>query len=273
MIGRGRKLPRIVIVTNGNYFANLILSPIFKRFAEDIVGVLVITGDYKGRSGFHALWELGRVTAFPYLVYKIITYVAFDLAQITRPQLPLFVESQAKALGLPVARCVRVNSEKAYMWINALNPDLLISVSCPQLINRKLLSIPKLASLNIHSSLLPRYAGLAPYYWVLCNGEQDTGTTVHYMAPKFDAGNILVQKRIAIESGESVFHLFQRLAVLGGEALVEAIPLAREQFPGECQDLSKYSYFSNPTMASYFDLRKRGHCLFRVNEIWKAMWE
>lgn len=263
---------RIVIITNGNYFAGLILDRVLKEYVRNVVGVMIVTGDYKARSGMQALWEVGKVTAFPYLVYKLLTYVAFDLAQIMHPQSTLFVEPRVRILGLPLAKQVSVNSAKTREWIEALCPDLLVSVSCPQLINRKLLSIPALGSLNIHSSLLPTYAGIAPYYWVLSKGEKQTGTTVHYMTAKFDDGNIVAQKQAMIEPEESAFHLFQRLAVLGGDALVEAIPLALNRFPGKSQDLSKYSYFSNPSFASYLDLRKRQHCLFRAREIWQAMW-
>jgi len=268
----GEWMQRIVIITNGNYFARLVLDRAVKDYAQNIVGVMIVTGDYKARSGLRLLWDLGRATTFPYLVYKGLTYVAFDLAQVLRPKATLFVESLVKEMGFTWAKYVSVNSAEACAWVEALHPDLLISVSCPQLIRRKLLSIPTLASLNIHSSLLPMYAGLAPYYWVLSKGEQQTGTTVHYMTRKFDDGNILVQKQITIELRESAFHLFRRLAILGSDALSEAIPLALEHAPGKRQDLSGYSYFSNPSFASYLDLRKHGHRLFRVDEIWQAMW-
>jgi len=259
--------PRLVVITNGNYFARLILDRILNKYSDSIPGILLITGDYKGRTKFHALWELGQSTATPYLVYKIFTYVVFELAQRLFPGAILTVEQQAKQKGIPVYKSISVNSRGAYSWVASLEPGLLVSVSCPQLIRGAMLSTANLGGINIHSSLLPAYAGLAPYYWVLSAGERNTGATVHYMTLRFDEGDILVQKQIAIEPRESAFHLFKRLALLGSEALEEAILLALEGTEGVKQDLVKYSYYSHSSLKSYLDLRGRGHVLVRIGEL------
>jgi len=93
-------------------------------------------------------------------------------------------------------------------------------VSCPQRIKKDLLNLAQKAAINIHSSILPRYAGLAPYYWVLVNGEPETGVSVHYMTENFDEGNIIVQKKSVVRPGISAFNLFLKLANIGGEALL-----------------------------------------------------
>ena len=139
-------------------------------------------------------------------------------------------------------------------------------MSCPQRISETLLSLAKRGGINIHSSLLPAYAGLAPYLWVLANGERVTGTTVHWMTHKWDQGNILVQKECPIEPGVSVFHLFEALARLGGEALVEAVELALAGAKGSQQDLSQRSYYSHPTAAACRDLKRRGYCFMRGSD-------
>ena len=258
---------RIVIITNGNYFARLILSDVFQQRADDIFGVLVVTGDYKARDGLRALWEVSKVTAFPYLTYKLMTILAFVIAQRLYVRSLFSVESLAAFYSIPVRSVVAVNSEEALAWVAEWNPDLLVSVSCPQMIKRKMLSLARLGGINIHSSLLPSYAGLAPYFWVLSQGEEITGVTVHYITSKFDAGNILVQKQLTIEPGESAFHLFKRLAILGSSCLKEAVQMAFNGFPGQKQDSSRYSYYSHPTFGAYRELRRRGHVLMRLSEL------
>jgi methionyl-tRNA formyltransferase len=216
---------------------------------------------------------VGRETAAPYVLYKAISVYGFALAQRIYPNVQFGVETQARRMGIPVYPFVAVNTEAARSLVESLQPDLLISVSCPQLIGRKMLSLPRLGGINIHSSLLPAYAGLAPYFWVLSQGEKITGTTVHYMTLRFDEGNILMQKRLAIKPGESAFRLFRRLAVLGSSCLEEAVHIALNGSPGEKQDLSAFSYYSHPKFSAYRALRKRGHVLMRMGELHNAIAE
>lgn len=258
---------RLVVITNGNYFARLILDGVLSHYSNQIVGILIITGDYKARTSLRALWELGRVTAWPYIGYKLMTYVAFSLAQRLYPQAAFSVRSLAKDKGIPVRESVSVKSPDVLEWLTSQSADLLVSVSCPQMIGRKLLAASRLGGINIHSSLLPQYAGIAPYYWVLAAGERETGTSVHYMTLKFDEGNILAQRRVVIEPAESAFDLFKRLAIAGNEAMQEALPMALAENPGVKQDLTGYTYYSNPSFESYRALRLNRHVLVRVSEV------
>lgn len=261
----------LVVITNGNYFARLILEGVLDRYTSQVRQILVITGDYQGRTGLRALWTVGRQTAAPYVAYKAFSVYAFALAQRLYPDAEFSVARQAQRRGIPVAWLPVVSADAARSLVASAQPDLLISVSCPQLIGRKMLALSRLGGINIHSSLLPAYAGLAPYFWVLSQGERITGTTVHYMTQKFDEGNILAQRSLAIEPGESAFHLFRRLALLGSGALLEAVDHALAGWPGDRQDLSRYSYFSHPKFSAYWALRRRGHVLMRPGELWQAI--
>jgi methionyl-tRNA formyltransferase len=91
------------------------------------------------------------------------------------------------------------------------------------------------------------------------------------MTQKFDEGNILVQKRLPIESGISAFKLFSSLADLGNQALSEAVDMAISGDPGRPQDLSKKSYFSHPTTESYRELRSNGFRIMRLREMWETI--
>ncbi len=257
----------IVIVSNGNYFALKILKKILILYKRQIAGIVIINGDYKGRTGIKAIWELSKVTAIPYLVYKIFSILIFRATELFFPSKCFTLERYAKLNNIPIKISHSTKSPAVFDWISHLAPDLLISVSCPQLIGRKLLDLPTLGAINVHSSLLPKYAGLAPYFWVLSHSEQETGITVHYMTVKFDEGNILQQQKVLIEPNESAFHLFDRLAQIGQDILVQSVMQVYQNDPGKQQDLSEYSYFSNPTLISYIQLRKKGHCLIHIKEL------
>ncbi len=259
--------PKLLIVTNGNYFARLILNGLFTEHPDWISGVVIVRGDYKARSGVRALWGIGRVTTKPYLVYKVASSLCLSAAQFLYPGAPLSVGQWALARQVPLLEVQAVNSDAALSWVASFEPDLLVSVSCPQMIRKKMLAIPRCCAINIHSSLLPEYAGLAPYYWVLSTGEQVTGTTVHYMTLNFDKGNILAQERLEIQPGESAFHLFKRLAILGSSALLTGIARALAGDMGTVQDHSRHTYFSHPTLSSYRGLRTHTHVLLRPGEL------
>lgn len=261
------KKPSLVVITNGNYFARLILDGVIERWSPSIKGVLIIDGDYKGHTGLNALWELSKVTALPYILYKTFVYLFFKTAQLLNPQAVFSVQAKASKCGIPTQELPSVKSDEAITWVQSHQPDLIISVSCPQMIGKKILSCAHLGGINIHSSLLPSYAGLAPYYWVLSQGEKETGITVHYMTLKFDEGNILAQKATSIQAGESSFHLFLRLAKIGSDLLVNAVEAALNGEAGKKQDLNQYTYFSNPTALSYRLLKRNGHSLIKLNEI------
>ena len=256
-----------MVITNGNYFALRILEKLLSKHGPAIRGVLLVSGDYKARHGFRALWEIGRKTALPYTIYKVFIFLTFRIVERCFTGSCYSVERFASALNIPIKTVVSVNSQAAKKWIEEKGADLIVSVSCPQMIKRDLLSIAKLGGINIHASLLPSYAGLAPYFWILSNNEENTGITAHYMTLQFDKGNILAQKSVRVQPRESAFCLFSRLSDEGKDILVEAIELAVECKSGEEQDGSKYSYHSNPHLSDYLKLRKSGHRLLRLAEL------
>lgn len=258
---------KIVIITNGNIFSKVILSKFISDNLEIIKGVLVITGDYKGRTGFRSLFSLMRVTALPYILFKVFSILFFKISKLFGYSSPLFVKDLIISKNISYFESNSVKSPKVLEWIDCIHPDLIVSVSCPQLIGQKILSLSKLGGINIHSSLLPKFAGLAPYFWVLSEGCEETGITIHYLSPKFDQGNILIQRKLVILPKESVFNLFYRLAKLGNENLSDAVYKAINGDQGKKQNLEEYSYFSNPSFQGYRNLRKNGHVLCRLNEL------
>lgn len=261
----------IAIITNGNYFSSLILEQLLDSDDYDICCAIVVTGDYVGRSGLRALRPLAKVTAFPYLAYKILTMIAFRIAQLLRPRAIYAVADSLRAKSIVTMVVPKINTPEVTAFLKQHSPDLLVSVSCPQRIKGTLLSIPAFGSINIHSSLLPRYAGLAPYYWVLSHGEVTTGVTVHYMTDNFDDGDILVQETLAIPAQTTAFALFRQLSVIGSAALLRAVELALKKYPGTKQTLQARSYYSHPSSESYKQLRKFDHRLWRISDFVHAI--
>ena len=107
---------------------------------------------------------------------------------------------------------------------NKILPDLFIVVAYGKIIPKEILEIPKLGSINIHYSLLPKYRGASPVESVILNGDTETGITIQQMELKMDAGPILTQEKIKILPDEKAAELRTRLIKIGGELLVETLP-------------------------------------------------
>lgn len=107
--------------------------------------------------------------------------------------------------------------------LKKMSPDVFIVISFGALLNEGLLNAPKLGAFNVHASLLPRYRGASPIRAAILGGDLRTGVTVLRMTRQLDAGDILVQKETPIDTHENALQLEERLAVLGGEALLEAL--------------------------------------------------
>lgn len=135
----------------------------------------------------------------------------------------------------PVKECAIENNIKVYQYesirkegvgdIKAINPDIMVTCAFGQIISQEILDIPKYGVINIHASLLPKYRGSSPIQWCLIKGEKKTGITIMRTALAVDSGDILLQKEIDILPDENAGELFDRLAVLGGEAVVEALEI------------------------------------------------
>ena len=124
-----------------------------------------------------------------------------------------------------------------------MQPDLIITAAYGQMIPQEVLDCPRLGCINVHASLLPKYRGGAPVHYAILNGDEKTGVTIMYMVKKMDAGNIIYQKETPISNDETVGELYDRLSILGAEAIIEAMPAiiegTNESIP---QDESKVTY-------------------------------
>ena len=104
------------------------------------------------------------------------------------------------------------------------NPDLIIVAAYGKIIPQEILDIPHLKCINIHPSLLPKYRGASPMQNTLLNGETETGTTIMLMAQTVDAGDILSQIRIPVDSKEKLPEFSTRLASLSSDLLIKTLP-------------------------------------------------
>lgn len=139
-----------------------------------------------------------------------------------KPQ-PSAVKQAALELGLPVYEFERIRRREGVAAMAALAPDAMVTAAFGQILPQRLLDIPKYGCVNVHGSLLPKYRGPAPVQWAVIHGETETGVTTMMTDAGIDTGDMLLQRRTHIGPQETAGELFDRLAALGAETLIETL--------------------------------------------------
>jgi len=122
-------------------------------------------------------------------------------------------KSKYKIMGDP-------NDKSNINWLKNLNIDLIVSYSAPCVFKNELLKLPRLGCINLHCSLLPKYAGLLPSFWTLYKKSEAFGATVHRMDDKIDNGAILGQVTISMPKEPSMFKVIRQTKLAGGLSLI-----------------------------------------------------
>lgn len=134
------------------------------------------------------------------------------------------VKHAALELGLPILQPVKLRQPGVFKQLQAWSPDLIVVAAFGQILRQEVLDLPRLGCLNIHASLLPRWRGAAPIQACLLAGDDQTGITIMKLDAGVDTGPILSQRAMAISPGDTASSLFDRLACLGKELLLETLP-------------------------------------------------
>ena len=154
------------------------------------------------------------------------------------------VRAWTKRNGISVFCPESINAAEWVDRIAGFAPEAIFSFYYRCMLSRGILDAAPRGAFNLHGSLLPAYRGRAPVNWVLVNGETRTGVTLHHMVEKPDAGDIIGQRAVDIDFGDTARTLYGKLCAAARELLAEVLPLIRiGRAPRIPQDLSKGSYF------------------------------
>ena len=153
-----------------------------------------------------------------------------------------------KSYNLPEIKAYKgVNSPEFKKAVLKLNPDIILVGSWGEKFTKETYSLPKIATINAHPSLLPKYRGPNPYYWVIKNQEAMSGVTFHLMDEKFDTGAILAQEEVKIYPSDTGKTLKDRTVLTARGTCCELLKALSEDIiiPLQ-QNEEKATYFSYP---------------------------
>ncbi len=158
------------------------------------------------------------------------------------------IKAVADYFHIPFYHINKINSDEFHRILDKYEPELLISISCPQIIGKKIRDRLPMGCINVHGAPLPKYRGLMPAFWVLRNGEAKTATTVHDLGAKLDDGDIILQREIEILPEDTWDSLVRKTKEAGAQALIDAVRQIKDGSVKRKPNLEEEAtYFSFPT--------------------------
>lgn len=208
---------KVVIIGYGEMFTNLIAAALDANC--EIVGVL-----RKDSVKYHTITKKIKDIFNPSLEYSYI-----------------------KSYNLPEIQAKSVNSEEFRRQLIKLNPDIILVGSWGEKLEKATYSIPKIAAINAHPSLLPKYRGPNPYFWVIKNQEPVSGVTFHLIDDGYDSGAILAQEEIKIYPSDTGKSLKERTVLTARGIACELLKALKEDIIIPLQQREENAtYFSYP---------------------------
>lgn len=217
---------------------------------------------FMGTPAFAATVLEGLIASKAYEILAVVTQP--DRAVGRKKEIRMTpVKEVALANNLAVYQPEKLSGSQEMADLLALGADGIITAAYGQFLPSKLLDRMEF-SLNVHASLLPKYRGGAPIHHALINGDDKAGVTIMEMVKEMDAGDMVAQASLPILDKDNVGSLFEKLAVLGRDLLLEALPdyLAGKLQP-QPQDPDQVSFSPNITPEQErLDWNKSARALF-----------
>ncbi|AEV95319.1 methionyl-tRNA formyltransferase [Pediococcus claussenii] len=180
--------------------------------------------------------------------YNVIAVVTQPDRKVGRKHIltPSPVKKVAIQYDIPVYQPEKLGGSEELEQLIDLHADLIVTAAFGQFLPMKLIDSVKIAAINVHASLLPKYRGGAPVHYAIMHGEEETGVTIIYMVKKMDAGKMLAQESIDITKRDDVGTMFDKLSLLGRDLLLKTLPaLLDGSIEAKDQDENKVTFSPN----------------------------
>ncbi len=156
--------------------------------------------------------------------FEVVAVVTVPDKAVGRGQksMPSPIKAAAESLGLPILQPEKLRDEQFQATIRALNPDIGVVVAF-RMLPESVWNMPKLGTVNLHASLLPKYRGAAPINWAIVNGETETGNSTFFLKHEIDTGPLIFREPEPIYAEDTGGSLYERLMNKGATLMVKTL--------------------------------------------------
>ena len=257
---------RIVLVTQEDpFYLPPALDGLCEARGREVVGIIILPAFNERLSATaKRLYEFYGPVDFARLGLRYLGAKIADRVNRVRPVTRAYSAADvARRHGIPVYQPAKINApEFVTLLREQVRPDLLVSIAASQVLRQRVLDVPRLGCINLHSAPLPRYQGMMPNFWTMVHGEPHATVTVHYMVEKLDAGDIILQWPVPILPHDSLHDLMVRSKEVGVQAVLEAAEqIEHGTVRRRSMDPSQATYFTFPKREDARRLRRMGRAL------------
>ncbi len=205
------------------------------------------------RTKIYTYWELFITTCF--FIYCKVWYKLLSKVGVFNPYSVKSIYRKNKIIALPTTD---INGINYLNNLKKLDVDIILSISPPQLFEKELLNLPKMACLNAHGTLLPRHRGVFGSWWMLYQNDKEIGTTIHTMVEKLDAGEIVWQKEIPMPKNATQYAIAYHTKKIMAEGLIEVLANYAKNEVKIITTKYKESYYKAPSKQQGKDFHQKG---------------
>lgn len=271
----GRTLDVVILYSAGHLGSAIIMNRLLEMPEIRIVGVvkaqplkLSLRGRSRLRQHFKKVgWRFAGLMFWQRCIQGLGYLLNLVLPTSSKRLQPAW--KIAAERDIPVFRCGNVNDDDCRGFIEGLNPDLLLSAYFSQILGAGIISLPKVGVLNIHPGWLPAYRGAMAYFWVLKNGSDRGGVSIHWIDDGIDTGTVIARRSFALKPDATQETVLMYTAVIGARLAGTVIRrLIGGEAPGECviapdEQENYYPMPGDSDFEAYFRQRR----FFRIRDV------
>jgi len=242
----------VFLTTDDPLYLPAFYERVLDRWAPATEAVYIVPPLYKGQSSLDAALRYYRTFGWRDTVELVRRVARRKLGGRS-------IASVCRHRGVTCETVADVNDAEFLDRLRAIGPDVLVSVSCPQIFKKPLIDLAPSGCLNIHGAILPQYRGVMPSFWMLANGETLAGVSIYFVNEEIDAGDLCGQRVFDIIEDDTLDQFLRRSKAIAADLLGEVLQgLDAGTLTRTPMDLSDGSYYSWPDKQAVERFRSRG---------------
>jgi len=246
----------IFLTTDDPFYLPTFFDRVLDQIGAQTQAVCVVPPLYKGQTSLQAARRYYRTFGME----GVVGLAARVLQAKVRRQ---SIATVCRKWDVPQSLVRDVNAPDFLAQQHTMAPDVIVSVSCPQIFKKPLIDLPRLGCLNIHGAILPHYRGVMPSFWMLANGEKQAGVSIYFVNEKIDAGDLCGQRIFDILPNETLDGFLRRSKSIAADLLLEVLEQIGDGTATRKQlNLAEGSYYSWPDLEAVKRFRAKGRRLW-----------
>jgi folate-dependent phosphoribosylglycinamide formyltransferase PurN len=246
---------KIFLVGHDNSGSQDIFKSLLAAFPDATFELAITTGLYYRKTVFQSIVKMLKESSFIFCAARAIELFIHRLKAES-------LSAIAKAAGGPAFKTADINGADTLDRIRRFAPDMIVSLFTMHIYRAEILSIPRVAAISAHPSVLPNYRGLEVFFWAMANREKEIGVSVFKLTPRIDDGLIANDMVLPLRQPDRVWRVYKETTQAACALLIKTIREIQDGTVKYREPKGPGSYFGMPTRDAMRRFWAAGHSLF-----------